>query len=331
MILDKRTAYMPFEYKWTETFVEGVHSTFWTWREANIDGDVNDFKVDLTDHERTVVGNILKTFAQTEVNVQNDFWASVFRFIPKPEIAEMCLTFAENEARHAKAYSKLNVKLGLDNFHEFLEDELAMARFENLAKIDPKDWTINEQEVLELKVKTLLRGIAIFSCFTENVSLFSQFAILLSFKKFKNKLTAIRNIIKWSAKDEHLHASAGIALFNTIAKEYPQFFTDQVIGEIVTAAKATHEIEIKLLDQIFEDGELDFISKEGLIHFMKERINKSLEKIGLEYRFEYDQEKAAELDWFNVMVFADSHDDFFATRPDEYAKKNRSYGEDELF
>lgn len=323
-LLDKRVAYKPFEYPQAQDFIDAIHQTFWIHSEVNFDADIQQFKTNLSDNEREVIGNILKTFAQTETNVQDDFWGVVGQFIPKPEIAAMAITFAENEARHASAYARLNELLDLDNFEEFLEDETAMERLEMLSKVEV-------DETGKPSPTDLLQSIAIFSCFTENVNLFSQFAILLSFKKFKNQLKGIGNIIKWSAKDENSHARAGMWLYNTLISEYPELNTKELQDRIYEAAKISHDVEVRLLNGIFEKEEMPFLPIKNLIHFMRDRLNRSLTEIGLKPTFEVDQEALKEMQWFDEEVFGHAHDDFFAVRPTEYTKKTQSVTADDLF
>ncbi|GAA4823880.1 ribonucleotide-diphosphate reductase subunit beta [Algivirga pacifica] len=323
-LLEPRIAYKPFEYPEAQTYIDAIHQTFWIHSEVNFDADVQQFKTQLTEGERTIIGNILKTFAQTETNVQDDFWGILGQFIPKPEIKAMCITFAENEARHASAYARLNELLGLDNFEAFLEDKIAMERLELLQKIDvDADGKVSTED--------LLRSIAIFSCFTENVNLFSQFAIMLSFKKFKNELKGIGNIIKWSAKDENAHARAGIWLYNTLLKENPEMNTPELKERIYEAAHILHDVEVKLLSDIFKDGELEFMPLSQLLNFMRDRLNQSLKLIGLSPVFEVDEAERSKMDWFDEEVFGLAHDDFFAVRPAEYTKKTQSVTADDLF
>ncbi|ANQ48086.1 ribonucleotide-diphosphate reductase subunit beta [Flammeovirga sp. MY04] len=323
-LLDKRVAYKPFEYPKAQDFIDAIHQTFWIHSEVNFDADIQQFKTNLTDQERDVIGNILKTFAQTETNVQDDFWGVIGQFIPKPEIKAMAITFAENEARHASAYARLNELLDLDNFEAFLEDETAMERLEMLSQV-----TVDKNG--NAQPHDLLQSIAIFSCFTENVNLFSQFAILLSYKKFKNQLKGIGNIIKWSAKDENSHARAGMWLYNTMIAEYPELNTKELQDRIYEAAKISHDVEVRLLNGIFEEGELEFLPIEHLVHFMRDRLNKSLNEIGLKPIFEVNKETLKKMQWFDEEVFGLAHDDFFAVRPTEYTKKTQSVTADDLF
>jgi ribonucleoside-diphosphate reductase beta chain len=314
MLTKYRQSYKPFEYPELNKFVEGIRNTYWIHDEVDFSSDLHEFKTSLNEVEKYIIGTILKTFAQTEVHVADEFWSRLYDYLPKPEVFRLCLTFSENEMRHADAYDKLNEILGLTDYEAFLEDEVAKKRLDNLMKI-------RKDHEGKPSVKDICRTLAVFGGFTENVNLFSQFAILRSFSSNgRNLLKNIGNIIDWSQQDEKTHAMAAMTLFNKLVEENPEIWDDEFKADIYTAAKITFDIEKNLIDQIFLKGELPNLSKEELINFMKNRINKSLKLMGLKDIFNIDRDLLINMIWFEEESEALSHTDFFAKRPTEYTK-----------
>jgi len=322
-LLDKRIAFKPFEYNF-DAYVEGIRNTYWIHDEVDFSADLHQFKTELTETERYIIGTILKTFAQTEVHVADEFWSEMYQYLPKPEVFRVCATFTENEMRHADAYDKLNEILGLQDYATFLEDEVAAARLENLCKI-------REDHKGKPSVRDIARTLAVFGGFTENVSLFSQFAILRSFSSNgKNLLTNIADIIDWSQQDEKTHAACAMHMFNILVEENPEIWDDEFKADIYTAAKVTFDIEVNLINQIFEMGELDNLPKATLINFMKARINQSLETMNLKGIFNVDEQLLKEISWFEDNFKALSHKDFFAKRPSEYTRNMVVYSKNTI-
>ena len=206
-LLKERVVYKPFEYPKAYDYWLKQQQAHWLHTEVPMAQDVTDWKSNLKDYEKNVIGQILKGFAQTETIV-NDYWSTlVTKWFRKPEIIMMGTTLGSSETIHAEAYSLLNEQLGLDDFSEFLEDEATMAKIESLMDVrDNHDGTANWHD----RAKSL----AIFSAFTEGVNLFSSFAVLLSFK-MRNKLKGVGQIVEWSVRDESLHSEAGCWLFRT--------------------------------------------------------------------------------------------------------------------
>jgi len=132
MITEPRHFYKPFEYQQAFDFYKDQHRAHWLADEVPLASDLNDWKLKLNESEKNLIGNILKSFAQTEVHV-NDYWSTkVSIWFPKPEVQAMARVFADFESIHAEAYARLNEELGLDDFAAFMEDEASKAKIDRL-------------------------------------------------------------------------------------------------------------------------------------------------------------------------------------------------------
>ena len=325
-ILQERVVYKPFEYPAAFDYWLKQQQAHWLHTEVPMANDVTDWSSNLKDHEKNVIGGILKGFAQTET-VVNDYWTGlVTKWFRKPEIIMMATTFGAFETIHAEAYSLLNEQLGLDNFAEFLEDEATAAKIENLMEVrDGHDGKIDYHEVA--------RSLAIFSAFTEGVNLFSSFAVLLSFK-MRNKLKGVGQIVEWSVRDESLHSSAGCWLFRTLMEEHPELKTDKLISEIREAATAALQLEFNFIDKIFEMGDLENLSKEDLKNFIKHRVNTKMGDLGLKPLIpseDIDQGALKTMLWFDAVIAGKQHTDFFANRVTNYSKGHMEWDAASMF
>ena len=325
-ILQERVVYKPFEYPTAHDYWMKQQQAHWLHTEVPMANDVTDWKSNLKDHEKNVVGGILKGFAQTET-VVNDYWTGlVTKWFRKPEIIMMATTFGAFETIHAEAYSLLNEQLGLDNFAEFLEDESTAAKIENLMQVrDGHNGEIDYHEVA--------RSLAIFSAFTEGVNLFSSFAVLLSFK-MRNKLKGVGQIVEWSVRDESLHSNAGCWLFRTLMEEHPELRTPKLIAEIREAAQAALQLEFNFIDKIFEMGDLENLSKEDLKNFIKHRVNTKMGDLGLKPLIpssEIDQGAIKTMLWFDAVIAGKQHTDFFASRVTNYSKGHMEWDSASMF
>ena len=325
-LLNERVVYKPFEYPEAHSFWLKQQQAHWIHTEVPMANDVTDWNSNLKDHEKNVIGGILKGFAQTET-VVNDYWTGlVTKWFRKPEVIMMATTFGAFETIHAEAYSLLNEQLGLDNFAEFLEDESTAAKIESLMEVrDGHNGEIDYHEVA--------RSLAIFSAFTEGVNLFSSFAVLLSFK-MRNKLKGVGQIVEWSVRDESLHSQAGCWLFRTLMQEHPELKTDKLINEIREAATAAMELEFNFIDKIFEMGDLENLSKSDLKNFIKHRINTKMGDLGLKPLIpseDIDQGALKTMLWFDAVIAGKQHTDFFAGRVTNYSKGHMEWDASSMF
>ena len=312
---DERVVYKPFEYPQAFDYWLKQQQAHWLHTEVPMAQDVTDWKSNLKPHEKNLIGGILKGFAQTET-VVNDYWTNlVTSWFRKPEIIMMGVTFGSFETIHAEAYSLLNEELGLDDFAEFLEDEATMAKIENLMQVrDSHDGTPDWH--------SRAVSLAIFSAFTEGVNLFSSFAVLLSFK-MRNLLKGVGQIVEWSVRDESLHSNAGCWLFRTLMEEHPELKTDKLEADIREAASAAITLEFGFIDKVFEQGDLENLSKEDLKNFIRHRVNTKMGDLGLAPLIPSEQiDKGAlkTMKWFDAVIAGKQQTDFFASRVTNYSK-----------
>ena len=322
-IFDKRVNYKPFEYPEVLTFTEAIQKAYWVHTEVDFTADVQDFHSQLTDIEKNAIKNSLLAIAQIEVAVKT-FWGNLYHHLPKPELNGLGATFAECEFRHSEAYSRLLEVLGYNHeFEKLIEVPVIKRRIDYLSDVLKGS---NSQTHAEY-----VSALIMFSLLIENVSLFSQFAIILSFTRFKGFIKNVSNIIAWTSVDEQLHANAGIYLINKIKQEEPTLIDEVGEHRIYTLVKASVDLEKDILDWIFELGEIDNISKENLLNFMKYRTDDSLVKIGMKPQFNVSHRDYKPMAWFEEEVFANSLDDFFAKRPVDYTKHDKSITANDLF
>ena len=307
-ILTPRATYAPFEYEQAYKYWELQQQSHWLHTEISMASDINDWKMNLSDIERAVIGHILKGFTQSEVFIQ-EYWSQmVADWFKKPEIQMMSAAFASMESVHAVSYAYLNQSLGLEDFSAFLHEPTAKAKIDRLINTKGKS-----------KVD-IARSLAIFSGFNEGVSLFSSFAILLNFSR-TNKMKGLSQIIAFSIKDESLHSVAGCWLFRTLISEFPEIWTDELKKDIYEAARLTIDLEDAFIDKAFELGTIEGLDHKDMKAFIRNRCNTKLQDLGLKSNWKNIDKAAIErMSWFDVLSAGTSHADFFAQRVDSYSK-----------
>ncbi len=322
-IFDKRTNYKPFEYPEVLIFTNAINKAFWVHSEIDFTADIQDFHSQLSEHERNAVKNALLAIAQIEVAVKS-FWGNLYTHLPKPELNGLGSTFAECEFRHSEAYSRLLEVLGYnDEFERLIEVPVIKKRIDYLSYV-LKNANSNDP-------KAYVSALLLFSILIENVSLFSQFAIVRSFTRFKGTLKNVSNIIGWTSIDEQIHANAGIFLISKIREEQPDLLNEADLENIYQMIDESIILESEILDWIFEMGEVDNLKKNDLLNFMKYRVDEALTKINLKKRYLISSEQYMPMKWFEEDVFANALDDFFAVRPVDYTKHDKSITENDLF
>jgi len=322
-IFRPRTNLKPYEYNDFTEYTDAIRNSYWVHDEFNFEGDVQNFKVDTTDVEKSVIRKTMLAIAQIEVKVKT-FWSDIYEEMPKPEVGSVGMTFAESEVRHMDAYSHLLDILGIeDDFEQVTEVPAIKGRIEYLNDYLEGANSSDKQEYA--------RSIMLFSTFVEHVSLFSQFVIMTSFDKYEKKFKGISNAVEATSKEEQLHGLFGQELVQTIRQENPNLFDDGFEDEIQHACKKAYDAEMDILDWIFSEGELDFLPREHIDEFMKDRFNQSLEKVDVEPVFDVDDELRQETRWFDEDIMMTKDNDFFSKRETSYNKHTKSVTADDMF
>jgi ribonucleoside-diphosphate reductase beta chain len=307
-LTSRREVYRPFEYERAYEYWEKQQNAHWLPFEVAMAKDIQDWNHNLTESERLVIGQILKSFTQVEISV-TDYWTTrISRWFPKPEVAMMAGAFGAMESIHTVGYAYLNDSLGLSDYSAFLQDPTAMAKLDRL-KVTKGN-----------SKRDIARSLAIFSGFTEGVNLFSSFAILMNFSRF-NLLEGVETIVSWSVRDESLHSEAGCWLFRTFIEENPDIWDDELKKDIYDAARLTVELEDNFIDNAFSLGKIRGLDPKDLKNFIRMRTNAKLHDLGLKTNWKnIDQDSLKRMAWFDDLSGSTAFTDFFAKRVTDYSK-----------
>ncbi len=308
-ITEPRLAYkLNGEWEFPEFFsrFQKAIASIWRVEEVSFDPDVRDWQ-QATETEREIIAGILRGFTTLE-QIIGDYWSNeVCSMFPKPEILSMARAYSLFECIHQQAYNHLSDTLGLDEFEAFLGDPIAQAKIEEFSRYNGKV------------------ALGIFSGAGEGVSLFSSFAVLLSFNK-SGRFKGLAQIISWSALDEQQHSDGACALFRQLVRE--QGLSEDERQLIKDGFDAVLENERSFLANIFKEREVNGLRAEALDAYMLQRANNRLRELGIydivNFHYEYDAVLANSVkEWFDVMVIGQKSTDFFAASKsgDNYVAK----------
>ena len=320
-IFRKITSLKPYEYPQLVEFTDAIRHSYWVHTEFNYSSDIQDMKVKMEPQEVEIVKKAMLAISQIEVAVKT-FWAKIGDRFPKPEVAAVGITFGESEVRHADAYSNLIEIMGLNEEFEKVVEVPAMKK--RIAYLEQSIGSPADD-------KDYFHKIILFSMFVENVSLFSQFLIMMAFNKHKNVLKGISNAVEATSKEEDIHARFGFELVNIIREENPDWFDKDSNAEVNRLCRDAFKAESAIVDWIYDDYDLDFLPKQTVKEFLKHRFNQSLKAIDMKPLYEVDEEAIRSTDWFVEEILSTKNVDFFVKRSTAYSKKTKAFTEDDLF
>lgn len=231
--------------------------------------------------------------------------------------------FISGNCIHQLTYEKLLTLLGLEaEFDKVIDIPCMQGRSDYLSKY--------LQGVYSKSNKEFTKSLILFTLLVENASLFSQFLIVSSFKKHKNVLSNFNSVISATAREENLHAKFGEELINIIRNENPDWFDEDMELKIRRNVNKALEAETEVLNWIFEKGELEFLPKESIVEYLKNRFNKSLNQIGYNNEFEINESLLTPTEFLEVQLMASSSFDFFNEKSTDYSQ-NTAFDEEDLW
>lgn len=320
----KRTELKPYEYPQLLQYVDAIRHSYWIHTEFNFTPDIQDMMVKMQPHEVEALNRTMLAISQIE-NAVKSFWGDIHKHLPKPEISDVGYTFAESEVRHKDAYAALLDRMGLNERFEKVKSIPAVQdRLDYINKINAKAKISDDP-------KEYFKSIIFFSMLIEHVSLFSQFYIILAFNKFDNVLKGMSNAVEATSKEEEIHANFGFDIINIIKNENPEWFTLELQNYIRSKMLKAFAAEQKVLDWIYEAGDLNAAPREVVENFIKHRLNTALTAIGIEELFKISEEDKKKFIWFVDEISVTKNNDFFQKRSTNYTKRSKSVNAEDLF
>jgi len=292
-----REVYKPFEYDWAFNYYLTTLNSTWSPLAIDMSGDIHDFETSTTEDEKEIISGVTKGFVTMESHI-HDYWINVVcKAFPKHEIVAAATMIAAMEQVHKHAYAHFSDSIGVSDYRAILSDDKIRQKLGHF--IDKKD----------IKV-----SLATFSGVGEGVSLYSSFAILLSFclGKYGGRFKGLNDIISYSVRDESLHSEFGCRLFKVLVEE--EGLQEYQKDMIYDAFDIGLENEFQVIDRIFKGREVKTIDSEDLKNFMRKRANNRLVLLGLDPSYE-EQETEVEK-WFNIAVGGQTSNDFFVHAAD---------------
>lgn len=324
-LFDEQVSRKPNTYPWTQEIIDALWHSFWTPNEFSFRSDYSQFHSELTEQERGVVVRTLSAIGQIEIAVKR-FWADLGKTFPHPSMSDMGLVMGNNEVIHNQAYEKLLDVLGLQSaFDEALEEPAMRGRVDYLRKYLGK--------VYQDDRKQYVYALILFTLFVERCSLFSQFYTIMSFNRFKAVLKDTAQQVQYTRSEELLHSRAGVLLINTLRKEYPELFDDDLISRVSEECALAIQYECKIIDWMLQGYEGEALSADILKSYIKDCMARGLVEVGFEpiALTDEDRKNLEQTVWMDEETYGSTMTDFFQKRPVEYSKNHRDFDSEDLF
>lgn len=322
-LMVERTHFKPFDYPQCYEKWDSHEHAHWSFKELNMQDDVNDWINKLTESEKTFLTQIFRYFTQGDVDVAAGY-VDYLQIFKQPEVRMMLFGFGAREAMHIASYSHLITTLNLPDItyqeflkfkamkdkHEFIFDK--RFRSNSITRFIKFLFFEYDEKLEEVAIK-----IALFSAFIEGVQLFSSFIMLLNFTRH-GLMKKMGQIIQWSIADETHHTNSMMQLYCTLVDENKKYIRLSVLQDrVYWTAKKIVELEDSFIDLAFEMGEMRDLAKADVKTYIRYITDRRLATMGYKGIFAV---KENPLTWVEDILNIPTHTNFFENKPTEYAK-----------
>jgi ribonucleoside-diphosphate reductase beta chain len=316
-LLENSKGYDVDRYPWAFAAWKRQQQIHWMGEEVALGEDIKDWSGDhLTDKEKNLLTQIFRLFTQSDVEVSDNYFKRYIPIFQPLEIQMMMAAFTNMETVHIDAYALLLKTLGMPKSEFQAFREYASMR----AKVDyMQSFGVNT-------CADVARTLAMFGAFTEGMSLFASFAMLMNFPRF-NKMKGMGQIVSWSVRDESLHCESMIRLYHEWAHE-TGVVTKAIADDITDVGMTMVNLEDKFIELAFELGSVEGMEEENIKQYIRYICDWRLTQLKLKpvYGYfcgengEYSQKKAHPLAWLSSILNGVEHANFFEARATEYSK-----------
>jgi ribonucleoside-diphosphate reductase beta chain len=316
-LLDSTGTYDVDRYSWAYEFWKRQQQTHWMGEEVPLGADLKDWASDrVSPQERNLLTQIFRFFTQSDIEVGDNY---LKRYIPifQPLAVQMMMAaFTNMETVHIDAYALLLKTLGMP--------KTEFEAFRDYSEMRAKADYMHEFGVGT--VADVARTLAMFGAFTEGMSLFASFAMLLNFPRH-NKMNGMGQIVSWSVRDESLHCEGVIRLYHEWHRETGAV-TRSVQDDIVDVAKTMVGLEERFVDLAFGLGPIEGMCAEDIHAYVHYVADWRLAQLKLPTVFGYfaateggyEQVRPHPLPWLVEILNGVEHANFFEQRATEYSK-----------
>jgi len=270
-----------------EMYKNGIKNT-WTVEEVDFSTDLVDLHSKMTVSEKHLIHRLVAFFATGDSIVGNNLVLNLYKHINSPEARLYLSRQLYEEALHVQFYLTL-----LDNYIPHPDERAkAFSAVENIPSIKKKaefayKWidSINDLEKLETvedRRKFVMNVICFATCI-EGLFFFAAFAYVY-FLRSKGLLAGLASGTNWVFRDESMHMAFAMEVINTVRKEEPHLFNEQMQEMVVQMLEDAIDCEMTFAEDLLTHG-IAGLSVTDMRQYLEYIADQRLEMLSIPKRY----------------------------------------------
>lgn len=266
-----------------ERYRDAIKNT-WTVEEVDLHSDVADL-AKLSADEQHLIGRLIAFFATGDSIVANNLVLTLYKHINSPEARLYLSRQLFEEAVHVQFYLTL-----LDTYLPDPEDRAAaFDAVESIPSIREKAefcfrWmdSVEEMDRLESAAdrRRFLLNLICFAACIEGLFFYGAFAYVYWFRS-RGLLHGLATGTNWVFRDETMHMSFAFDVVDTVRKEEPELFDDELRGQVTAMLEEAVEAELQFARDLCGDG-LPGMNTDSMRQYLECVADQRLARLGFE-------------------------------------------------
>lgn len=270
-----------------EMYKNAIKNT-WTVDEVDFSTDLVDLHSKMRPSEKHLISRLVAFFATGDSIVGNNLVLNLYKHINSPEARLYLSRQLYEEALHVQFYLTL-----LDTYiPDHKERAEAFTAIDSIPSIHKKAqfcfkwidsiYDMHRLETLEDRRKFVMNVICFATCI-EGLFFFAAFAYVY-FLRSKGLLAGLASGTNWVFRDESMHIAFALQVIDTIRKEEPNLFNEQMNEMIIQMIEDAIDCEMEFAKDILEQG-IAGISLKDMRQYLEFVADQRLESLHIEPRF----------------------------------------------
>jgi ribonucleoside-diphosphate reductase beta chain len=305
------------KYQWAYNLWEVMLNNTWFPKEVDMTKDVNDYK-NLTAAEKEAYDKALSQLIFMDSLQTNNLIDNVNPYVTSPEINLILVRQSFEEALHSQSYAVMvdSISTNSAEIYDLWRKDM-MLKTKNDAIFRTYD---------KLSVEPTEHNF-VKACFAnqilEGIYFYSGFAYIYTLAR-SGKMLGSAQMIRFIQRDEVTHLTLFKNLINTLRKERPDLFTEQLKAEVVEMFKEAVDLEVKWGKYITQ-GQILGLTDDIVEQYIQYLADDRLESVGFEKLYNVTNP----IKWVDDFAkFNDQKTNFFEGTVTNYSKGSLSFDDD---
>ena len=270
-----------------EMYRNAIKNT-WTVEEVDFSTDVTDLRSRMNAAESHLINRLVAFFATGDSIVSNNLVLNLYKHINSPEARMYLSRQLYEEALHVQFYLTL-----LDTYiPDIKEREQAFAAIHNIPSIHQKaqfclKWMDSINNLAQLETiadrRRFLLNLICFAACIEGLFFFAAFAYVY-FLRSRGLLHGLAGGTNWVFRDESAHMGFAFEIVNTIRREEPELFDDNLALQILEMIEDAVECETRFAEDLLSGG-VAGLSVSDMRQYLEFIADQRLAMLGLTPRY----------------------------------------------